>query len=268
MPRLLDLFCGAGGAAMGYHMAGWEVVGVDIAPQPNFPFEFHQADAMGFPFEGFDAVHASPPCQGYSRLRHRQDASAYPRLIAPMRDRLTNELSADVPWVIENVEDARLEMSPDSVQLCGSSFGLRVQRHRLFEANFDIERRSCVHTWQDKHKPYKIYVGPGRSGGKGYRHSGSVPVYGGNQFVGGNSLFYKSVAMGIDWMNQEEINESIPPAYTLHIGGTMKALIPQQWADYDNPLPCPGCNATPERTERAVSWAHDFDCSELPEEEG
>lgn len=220
--RLLDLFCGAGGAAMGYHMAGWEVVGVDIEPQPNFPFEFHQADAMTYPLDGFDAVHASPPCQGYSRLRHRQDASGYPQLIAPMRDRLNALLKPVIPWVIENVEDARPEMR-DPLMLCGSSFGLRVQRHRLFETSGGgaADSPACEHAWQDRHKPYQIYVGPGRSGGKGYRESGCQPVYGGNHNVGGNSLFLKSVAMGIDWMTTEEINESIPPAYTRHIGAQM-----------------------------------------------
>lgn len=201
---------------MGYHQAGWDVVGVDIAPQPNFPFEFHQADAMTYPLDGFDAIHASPPCQGYSRMRHRQDASKYPRLIADVRDRLVN---FQIPYVIENVEDARDDMI-DPFMLCGSTFGLRVRRHRLFECNFATEGWDdwCDHAWQDRHKPYKLYVGPGRSGGKGYRDSGIQPVYGGNHNVGGNSLFLKSVAMGIDWMTSDEINESIPPAYTRHIG--------------------------------------------------
>ena len=112
--RLLDLFCGAGGAAMGYHRAGFEVVGIDIAPQPNYPFEFVQADAMEFPLDGFDAIHASPPCQAYTALA----TGKHPRLIEPMRERLA---SSGVPWVIENVVGAPLRQP---VLLCGSMFGL------------------------------------------------------------------------------------------------------------------------------------------------
>src|SRR5688572_8297949 len=100
-PRLLDLFCGAGGAAMGYHRAGFDVVGVDIRQQPRYPFEFHRADAMQYPIHGFDVVHASPPCQSYSRaMRHL--AKAKPMLIDAIRERLRDVRV----WVIENVEGA------------------------------------------------------------------------------------------------------------------------------------------------------------------
>jgi len=131
-PKILDLFCGAGGASMGYHLAGFEVVGVDIALQPNYPFEFHQADAMAFPLSGFDAIHASPPCQAYTRmarglLQSQGRAKEHPRLIEPIRARL---LESGLPYIIENVEGAPL-IRP--IRLCGSSFGLDVQRHRLFE---------------------------------------------------------------------------------------------------------------------------------------
>jgi DNA (cytosine-5)-methyltransferase 1 len=215
--RLLDLFCGAGGAAMGYHMAGWEVVGVDIAPQPNFPFEFHQADALTYPLEGFDAIHASPPCQGYTRLRKRWPDAGHPLLIAPMRERLK---SNGRPYVMENVEDARPFME-EPILLCGSTFGLRVQRHRLFEMSDPINGLDCDHDWQNRHKPYRQYVGKERTNGLGYRESGVIPVYGGGNVVGGNGHFYRSVAMGIDWMTTPELNESIPPAFTRHVGRAM-----------------------------------------------
>lgn len=99
-PRLLDLFCGAGGAGMGYHLAGFEVVGVDDVAQPHYPFEFHLADAMTFDLAGFDVIHASPPCQGYSRMRHLPwlAGKTYPLLIDPTRQRLQ---ASGVPWVIE-----------------------------------------------------------------------------------------------------------------------------------------------------------------------
>jgi hypothetical protein len=117
-PRLLDLFCGAGGAAVGYHRAGFDVVGVDINPQPRYPFEFHQADAMTFPLDGFDAIHASPPCQAYSHGTPPDKRSNHPDLLDATRDRLN---AAGLPWVIENVPRAPLR-SP--VILCGSQFDL------------------------------------------------------------------------------------------------------------------------------------------------
>src|SRR5512140_2399640 len=103
-PILLDLFCGAGGAAMGYHRAGFDVVGVDIKPQPHYPFEFHQADALTFPLAGFDAIHASPPCQAYSAMRTTWNArNDHPDLLPPTRAMLE---AANIPWVIENVPGA------------------------------------------------------------------------------------------------------------------------------------------------------------------
>ena len=133
-PRLLDLFCGAGGAAMGYYRAGFEVVGVDIKPQPHYPFEFIQADALTFPLDGFNAIHASPPCQGYSLGVRNVNAKATPQLIDAVRTRL---LRQDRPWVIENVKGARHAMrtTPDGYfVLCGLMFADDVPvRHRLFE---------------------------------------------------------------------------------------------------------------------------------------
>lgn len=135
--RLLDLFCGAGGAAEGYRRAGFEVVGIDIEPQPHYPFEFHRGDAIELGYEllgrgGFVAVHASPPCQAWSDLAYRTGRS-YPELIEPVRALMQ---WYKLPCVIENVEGAPL-INP--ITLCGVMFkGLRVLRHRLFECSFPI----------------------------------------------------------------------------------------------------------------------------------
>lgn len=135
--KLLDLFCCAGGSALGYHRAGFDVTGIDIKQQPNYPFRFIQADALSLDLDflsQFDAIHASPPCQSYSDLAKRNgNGDQWPRLIEPMREMLTQ---ANRPWVIENVEGAPLL---DPVVLCGTMFpGLRVIRHRLFETNFSM----------------------------------------------------------------------------------------------------------------------------------
>lgn len=135
-PRVLDLFCGAGGAAMGYHHAGFDVTGVDIAPQPRYPFAFIQADALEYvgslswvELMQYDAIHASPPCQSYSVMSHLPGVGA-PMLIADTRAALA---ATGLPYVIENVEGARREMR-DPVMLCGTMFaGLPVRRHRRFE---------------------------------------------------------------------------------------------------------------------------------------
>jgi DNA (cytosine-5)-methyltransferase 1 len=202
---------------MGLHIAGWDVDGVDQKDHPTYPFQLTVADALTVDLGGVDAYLAGPPCQGYGRLRHRQDASKWPLLIDPVRERLE---ATGKPYVIENVEDAAWAMK-NPVRLCGSSFGLRVRRHRLFEANFAIPELPCDHSWQDLHKPYKLYVGKERTNGLGYRHSGIQPVYGGNHNVGGSSHFLKSVAMGIDWMSEEDLNEAIPPVFGTHIGRAM-----------------------------------------------
>jgi DNA (cytosine-5)-methyltransferase 1 len=137
-PVLIDLFCKAGGCTKGYQRAGFYVVGVDIEPQPNYcGDEFHQADALAFPLDEADAIHASPPCQAHSSIAKQQRArrpGAYdhPDLVDATRDRL---VAAGVPYVIENVVGAPLL---NHVQLCGSSFGLDVRRHRLFECSFPV----------------------------------------------------------------------------------------------------------------------------------
>ena len=144
--RILDLFCCAGGSAKGYANAGFDVVGVDVEPQPHYPYEFHQSDALSFPFDGFDAIHASPPCQGYSVTRAMHQGKQHPMLIESTRARL---VSSGLPYVIENVPGAPLQ---NPVTLCGEMFGLRVIRHRLFESNFYIP--------QPRHAPHR----PGGTG--------------------------------------------------------------------------------------------------------
>jgi DNA (cytosine-5)-methyltransferase 1 len=207
-PRLLDLFCCAGGAGVGYSEAGFEVVGVDIDPQPRYPFEFIQADALtldpGF-IASFDAVHASPPCQSYSDLAKRnRNSHEWPRLIEPIREILVR---SRLPYVIENVDGAPL-LNP--VVLCGTMFPkLRVLRHRLFETNFLVlvpphKKHPKVHTFDRRKAHY----------GKTDEWKDFVQVTGG----GNCTLAAAREAMGIDWMTKNEINESIPPAYTMFIG--------------------------------------------------
>jgi DNA (cytosine-5)-methyltransferase 1 len=199
--RLLDLFCGAGGAAMGYHLAGLEVVGVDLEPQPNYPFEFHRADALTFPLEGFDVIHASPPCQFATAYGRRYDhVRPSPNLIAAIRDRL---VGTGLPYVIENVPTARAHLI-DPVELCGSSFGLDVRRHRLFESNRSLTAPVCDHGWQTpRFAPATNRVN--------LRSTVEVGVW-------RIPLDVQQRAMGIDWMSRSELSQAIPPAYTEHLG--------------------------------------------------
>ena len=210
--RILDLFCGAGGAAVGYHGAGFDVVGVDIDPQPNYPFEFYQADALqvleqehAWIVEGFDAVHASPPCQGYvqwNNLNAERYGSRveHPLLIEPVRRALQ---ATDLPWVIENVPGAPLH---NSVQLCGSMFGLGVRRHRIFETTVSVLRSHCQHTGDE----IAVY---GKLDGRRIWTRAD-----GSEVRAARTLQEAQSAMGIDWMTWDELREAIPPAYTEHIG--------------------------------------------------
>lgn len=207
-PRLLDLFCCAGGAGVGYKRAGFDVVGVDIDPQPRYPLHFIQADALTLDPEwvaSFDVIHASPPCQSYSDLAKRNgNGHEWPRLIEPVRDMLR---ATGRPYVIENVDGAPLL---DPLVLCGTMFEeLRVLRHRLFESNVDLVapphgRHPLVFT-HDKRKAHY---------GKLNQDTAYVQVTGG----GNCSIANARDAMGIDWMTKNELNESIPPAYTHYIG--------------------------------------------------
>lgn len=195
---------------MGYHRAGFEVVGVDINPQPNYPFEFHQADAMTFDLSGFDAIHASPPCQGYST--QTADRSKHPRLIAAIRERL---IASGLPYVIENVEGARSDLV-DPVRLCGSSFGLDVRRHRYFETNWDLKGAPCKHETQTPR-----FQSLDRSMVLAGRLASVVGVHGHINYAGEFEL--RQRAMGIDWMTNDELVEAIPPAYAHFIGEQLMA---------------------------------------------
>jgi len=215
--RLLDLFCGAGGAAMGYHRAGFEVVGVDIAPQKHYPFEFHQADALEYCIEHgheFDAIHASPPCQLYSRVSGRsikaRGKHQYPNLIAPCRRVLQKHGHL---WVMENVEGAPLR---NAIILCGSAFGLDVRRHRLFEANVCLFSPGCLHQLQ---APRFRTLDSRRKG----RLASVIGVHGHLNYAG--ELELRKRAMGIDWMTNKELSQAIPPAYTEHIGKQLIAIL-------------------------------------------
>ena len=219
-PRLLDLFCGAGGAAMGYHRAGFDVVGVDINPQPNYPFEFVQADALDSGWgvlrktgvRPFDAAHASPPCQAFSAYRRKGNGvgDGYPDLIWSTRDLL---IGSGLPFVIENVPNAPLRFP---VTLCGSSFGLDVRRHRWFESNVEIDEPLCQH---EKQTP-RFAPSTNRTN---LRSTVEVGVW-------RIPLEVQQRAMDIDWMTREELSQAIPPAYTEHIGHYLMSAVRQREA--------------------------------------
>jgi DNA (cytosine-5)-methyltransferase 1 len=212
-PRLLDLFCGAGGAAMGYHRAGFDVTGVDIAPQPHYPFKFHRGDAMTWPLDGYDAIHASPPCQAYSAATQMHDRTRHPDLVDAVRDRLAG---AGVPYVIENVAGSPLR---NWAQVCGSGLGMvRIRRHRWFESNVMLLGVPCAH---GQNRRVMSVTGHGENGGDGKVGPGWLTVD-------------RVAAMGIDWMTRDEMSLAIPPAYTEHIGTQLLAYI--EVTTYDAPM--------------------------------
>jgi len=205
-PRMVDLFCGAGGAGMGYHRAGFDVVGVDIAPQPNYPFEFHQGDALEYlaaHWREFDAAHGSPPCQASCNLTTGTNAGReYQQLIPATRAALA---ATGLPTIIENVQGSDLRRD---LTLCGEMFGLAVIRHRYFELG----------GWSGfapAHKPHR-----GRVAGMRHGEWFTGPyfaVYG--EGGGKGTVAQWQQAMGIDWTDdRHEIAEAIPPAYTTHVG--------------------------------------------------
>jgi DNA (cytosine-5)-methyltransferase 1 len=225
-PRLLDLFCGAGGAAMGYHRAGFDVVGVDIMPQPNYPFTFIHEDALSFLDElvrdrrsldesplSLAAIHASPPCQFATTLEALQDRT-YINLIPETRRLLD---ATGLPYVIENVVGAR-QWLHDPFRLCGSSFGLNVWRHRLFETNWPSIGMvpPCSHS---------EYGDPIDVTGTGARRLDDRPDGGGGNSRKPRNLDEAKTAMGIDWMTRRELSQAIPPSYTELIGTQLLAHI-------------------------------------------
>ena len=206
-PRLLDIFCGAGGAGEGYRRSGFDVVGVDLKHQKHYPFEFHQGDALEYLGEHgreFDAIHASPPCQAHTALKTMHNAKKHADMIPATRELLR---ASGRPWVIENVVGAPLQ---NPFMLCGTMFGLgihgaQLRRHRLFETSFNYFSRVMVCN----------------------HRGGTIGVYGGghgvslHRAVKGEKCFtadQERAAMGIDWMSVDELSQAIPPAYTEFIG--------------------------------------------------
>lgn len=223
-PLLLDLFCCQGGASKGYADAGWTVVGADINPQPRYPFRFHQGDALELltgmlrsklyrfaPHPGhlewltlgnFAAVHASPPCQLYSKT-HRINRSDFPDLIGPVRELLDK---TGLPYVIENVVDAEPELK-DPVMLCGEMFGVETYRHRLFETNWNLT--------VPEHPEHVART----------TKMGRAPIAGEYMHVVGNfsGVDKAREVMGMPWASRDGLREAIPPVYTEHIGRQLLA---------------------------------------------
>lgn len=200
--KLLDLFCGAGGAAMGYYRAGFdEIIGVDIDPQPHYPFTFVQGDALEYLAEHgkeFDAIHASPPCQAYSMAgsQWRKGGKQYPDLVKKTRKLL---VEIGKPYVIENVPGAPLN---NPIVLNGAFFGIRVRRKRLFETSFKMPYFLLPTDFQTNF----------RMGRPCLESEAITPV---GHFSGVDRV---RKIMGVDWMTQPEITQAIPPAYTEFIG--------------------------------------------------
>ena len=206
--RALDLFCGAGGASMGLHRAGFDVTGVDLHPQPRYPFQFAQADAMTFDLEGFDFIWASPPCQRYTVALHCRlpmYRDRHPDLVAPVRKRLK---ASGAYYVIENVPGAPLETD---FYLCGQMFGLKLFRHRLFEANFPLTMP--VHAQHNRGATCRGEVfsvfGGGGGGRRTFKRANGEVV----SFSRGSQAQWAD-AMQIDWMGRGELSQAIPPAYS------------------------------------------------------
>lgn len=196
--RVLDLFCCQGGASLGYAMAGLEPTGVDLAPQPHYPFAFHQGDALEYAEaygHTFDLIHASPPCQAYTRAQKIR-GRAHPDLVARTRAVLDR---VGVPYVLENVEGAPLRAP---AILCGAMFGLRTYRHRLFEASFPLTA--------PRHPVHRVAT----------TKMGRAPEAGRNMHVVGNFIGTDAArwGMGMHWTNRDGLREAIPPAYARHVG--------------------------------------------------
>lgn len=208
-PVLIDLFCGAGGATKGYQRAGFYVIGVDIERQANYcGDEFVQADALAFPLERADAVHASPPCQPHSSLTgwggSRQVAPERLDLIPAVRELL---IATGLPYVIENVEGAGLH---NAIRICGQGLGLKVRRHRRFESNVPMMSVPCIHN-----EP-PVTVVRGSIGRKVFdpRRKAIAP-----------SLELAREVMGMPWATASELADAIPPAYTEYVGASLIAAV-------------------------------------------
>lgn len=207
-PQLLDVFCGAGGSAKGYHDAGFDVLGVDSAPQPNYPYPFVQADALDYIRRygyAFDVIHASPPCRDHTPLTSVAGTDGTAWLLPATRALLD---WAGKPYVIENVPGAPIRRD---ITLCGGMFGLRVYRHRWFEANWPMSAPT--------HPPHLVKTATKQRMLR-WEQGWNISVTGDGP---GSSI--ASIAMGIDWMIGNELSQAIPPAYTEHIGRQLLAQI-------------------------------------------
>ena len=202
-PKLLDLFCGAGGAARGYVDAGWECIGVDYARQDNYPYEFHQLDVMGLDlaqlvaWEGFQAIHASPPCQSYSMATSHLASWDRPKLIEPLRE-MFSEL--DIPWVIENVNGAPLDRQR-GITLCGTMFRKKIWRHRIFESNVPL----TIHCLECDHSLPVVNVHAAAS-----RNAENM------------AQWMEEMEIDKRWMTQNEALQAVPPYFTEYIGLQLK----------------------------------------------
>lgn len=228
-PRALDLFCGGGGATRGLQMAGFHVTGIDIKRQPRYCGDaFIQGDATAPPVDltGFDFIWASPPCQAYCALKVMPNARRHPELIAPMRDMLRNR---GIPWVIENVYGSRLRAP---LTLCGSMFGLgsngfQLRRHRYFESSCPIRQ-----TMRCEHAPLTlgVYGAKVRNIAQEKRHYSQDKATRGQPVEVVLPHRFAFEAMQIDWMNMDELSESIPPAYAEFIGAQALSAIDRKAA--------------------------------------
>lgn len=224
MPRILDTFCKAGGAGMGYSRAGFDVVGVDIQPQPRYPFPFILGDALEilrrmiaggtllatdgsrYGLKDFDAIHASPPCQRYSTISKYAGVSQnYPDLVDPVRDLL---ILSGLPYDIENVIGAPLK---NPLTLRGSMFGLNVRKHRIFETSYFVTTQPCNHSHPSQKNVQAVYGHPGGSSKRDGKKFGNINDW--------------RRAMDINWMSAHELAEAIPPAYTEYIGKQLSLQI-------------------------------------------
>lgn len=194
---------------MGYYRAGFDVTGVDIEPQKNYPFTFIQGDALeclAAHGHEYDAIAASPPCQRYSAMTNCRDHEAHPDLVGPVRELLK---ASGRPYVIENVIGAPLNQP---IMLCGAMFGLKVYRHRLFECSWFL--------LAPPHVPHRDQT---PKAGKGISPKGFISVAGNTGRVA-----YARQAMGIDWTNRDELSQAIPPAYTEFIGKQLLRIVEQE----------------------------------------
>ena len=208
---MLDLYCGGGGASFGYVNAGWDVVGVDLYPQPKYPYEFHQCDAIEFAKENyqyFDAIHASPPCQFHSlaAMQHRISGKSYADLIPETRSIL---ISIGLPYIIENVPGAPLI---DPYLFCGTMFNIRTYRHRLFETNFKLNI-----------PPHGVHICPNAKMGRPVKDGEFIQYVG--HFPG---VKFVQEMTGLYWLGQKELAQSIPPQYTQLIGDQLLKILSEK----------------------------------------